>query len=256
MTKVLGVSIYSENIVSAVATICSSQSDPENRKPKLISATSAHGLVEAAKDITYKQLLNNFYWNLPDGMPVTWVAKLKGAKKIQRCYGPDFFAATISATKNLPLEHFFCGGKPGVADQLAEACQIKFGNHQIAGTYSPPFREMTDSEMEQLGQQIIRSGAHIVWIGLSTPKQEKFAERLCHYLSGGYIITVGAAFDFHTGQVKQAPKWIQKIGMEWFFRLLVEPKRLYRRYLEIVPKFIWLNFKEFIDFYIYKKGHI
>ena len=115
---------------------------------------------------------------------------------------------------------------------------------------------MSTAEMEVLGQQIQASGAHIVWIGISTPKQERFARKLSEYVQTDYIITVGAAFDFHTGRVKQAPKWMQNMGLEWFFRVLMEPKRLYKRYLEIVPKFIWLNIKEFLDFYISKKRYI
>lgn len=175
---------------------------------------------------------------------------------MKRCYGPDFFAALIKTTADLPMNHFFCGGKDGVAIQLKQVCQDRFGNNCVTGTYCPPFRELTEEEMKQLGQQIDGSHAHIVWIGLSTPKQEKFAERLVRYTRANFIITVGAAFDFHTGNVKQAPKWMQKAGLEWFFRLLMEPKRLFRRYSEIVPKFIWLNIKEFMDFYIFKKKHI
>lgn len=129
-------------------------------------------------------------------------------------------------------------------------------NHGVTGVFCPPFRDMSDAEMEVLGQQIQASGAHIVWIGISTPKQERFARKLRAYVQTDYIITVGAAFDFHTGRVKQAPKWMQNMGLEWFFRVLMEPKRLYKRYLEIVPKFIWLNIKEFLDFYISKKRYI
>lgn len=175
---------------------------------------------------------------------------------MKRCYGPDFFKALITATAALPIHHFFCGGKEGVAQQLKQVCEEQFANKQVSGVYCPPFRELTEAEMAALGQQITDSGANIVWIGLSTPKQEKFAERLSRFTKASYIITVGAAFDFHTGRVKQAPKWMQNVGLEWFFRLLIEPKRLYKRYFEIVPKFIWLNIKEFLDFYIYKKRHI
>ncbi len=154
------------------------------------------------------------------------------------------------------MNHFFCGVKEGVAEDLQVTVSREFGNHRITGVYSPPFRDMTDREMSELGQKITDSDAHIVWIGISTPKQEKFAKRLSKFTHSHYIITIGAAFDFHTGRVKQAPHWMQNIGMEWFFRLLMEPRRLYKRYLEIVPKFIWLNLKEFIDFYIRKKRNI
>ncbi|MCS6796775.1 MAG: WecB/TagA/CpsF family glycosyltransferase, partial [Raineya sp.] len=115
------------------------------------------------------------------------------------------------------------------------------------GTFCPPFREMTEKEIQDLAQKIQVSSADVVWIGLSTPKQEKFAYRLARFVNCHFIITVGAAFDFHTDRVKQAPRWIQNIGLEWFFRLMMEPKRLYKRYLHIVPKFIYLNFLEFLN---------
>lgn len=257
MIEVLNVPLYDADICQAVQTVINKiQSGECDQDKRCVSATGAHGLVEAHKDVAFKALLRRFFMNLPDGMPAVWIGRLKGAKKMKRCYGPDFFAALIKTTADLPMNHFFCGGKDGVAIQLKQVCQDRFGNNCVTGTYCPPFRELTEEEMKQLGQQIDGSHAHIVWIGLSTPKQEKFAERLVRYTRANFIITVGAAFDFHTGNVKQAPKWMQKAGLEWFFRLLMEPKRLFRRYSEIVPKFIWLNIKEFMDFYIFKKKHI
>jgi len=142
------------------------------------------------------------------------------------------------------VKHFLCGGKEGVADELKEAVATKFANRQVVGTFCPPFREMSDQEFKALGDEINRSGANIVWIGLSTPKQERFARRLAQFARVNFIVTVGAAFDFHTDRVTQAPGWMQKMSLEWFFRLMVEPKRLYKRYLEIVPMFIFLNLKE------------
>lgn len=257
MISVLNVPLYDKTIDNAVTDVIGRVKQwSESDTIHCISATGAHGLIEAHKDANFKAILCNFFLNLPDGMPAVWIGRLKGAKQMKRCYGPDFFKALISATADLPINHFFCGGKEGVALHLQEVCSIKFANKCVTGTYCPPFRELTDDEMIALGQQIIDSGAHIVWIGLSTPKQEKFADRLSRVTKTCFIITVGAAFDFHTGNVKQAPKWMQNAGLEWFFRLIMEPKRLYRRYFEIVPKFIWLNIKEFLDFYIYKKRHI
>lgn len=218
-----------------------------------ISATGAHGIIEAHKDPAFKQTLQNFWLNLPDGMPTVWVGRLKGAQNMQRCYGPDFFKAMMIATANLPINHFFCGGIQGVAEELKTAVGQKFNNQRVVGVFSPPFRPMTDPEMTILGQQIAQTEAHIVWIGISTPKQEKFAERLAKFVKVHEIITVGAAFDFHTNRVAQAPKWMQNAGLEWFFRLTKEPKRLYKRYGEIVPLFIGLHIKEFVDFYILKK---
>ena len=128
--------------------------------------------------------------------------------------------------------------KPGVAEELKNVCGQTFNNNNIEGFYSPPFREMSDDEMKGFRKKFNNKNTDIVWIGLSTPKQEIFAYRLSKYTKVHFIITVGAAFDFYTGKVKQAPKYIQKAGLEWLFRLLMEPKRLWKRYFEIVPLFI------------------
>jgi N-acetylglucosaminyldiphosphoundecaprenol N-acetyl-beta-D-mannosaminyltransferase len=247
MISVLSVPFYDKDIRSAVSDVMAGiMSGTSTAQNFCISTTGAHGLVEAGKDALFRQVLLDFYLNLPDGMPVVWVGRFKGASSMRRCYGPDFFEALLRATADKPINHFFCGGKKGVAESLKHAVSEKFVNHRVTGVYFPPFREMTDAEMQELGQQIIDSNAHIVWIGISTPKQERFARRLGDFTRTDFIITVGAAFDFHTGRLKQAPKWMQKAGLEWFFRLLAEPGRLYRRYFEVVPKFIWLNIKEFL----------
>lgn len=254
--NILSIPIYAGNIETAVTSILEDlQHQPKSRN-RCISATGAHGLVETHKNSNFKKLLSGFYWNLPDGMPTVWVGRLKGMKNMKRCYGPDFFEAFMKTSANKNLKHFFCGGKQGVAEKLKLISSLKFGNEQVTGVYCPPFREMTDDELAQLATKIKESGAKIVWIGLSTPKQELFADRLTKYVQVAYIITVGAAFDFHTGLLKQAPKWMQKLGLEWFFRLLMEPKRLFKRYFSIVPLFIWLNVKEFVEFYAFKKNRI
>ncbi|MBR2648164.1 MAG: WecB/TagA/CpsF family glycosyltransferase [Sediminibacterium sp.] len=253
MVKVLGLPIYDGTIESAVAEIVQPYTAGSiTNQNRCISATGAHGIIEANQDPAFKEILQAFYCNLPDGMPTVWVARLKGAKKIQRCYGPDFFKVLIKESANKPINHFLCGGKEGVADALKEVVH-SWGNHNVVGTFCPPFREITEGEWQEIGTMIQQAGTHIVWIGLSTPKQEKFAWKLTQYCKTDYIITVGAAFDFHTGTVNQAPKWMQQIALEWLFRLIMEPRRLYKRYLKIVPLFIWLNIKEFIDFYILKK---
>ena len=244
MPKVLDIPLYEFNISSATNDVVEEIVRRDAKRNKLISATGAHGIITAQKDQDFKKILSEFYYNLPDGMPGVWIGRLKGAKKMERCYGPDFFEAVMLATANKPIKHFFCGGKDGVADDLKESCGKRFKNYSIAGTFCPPFREMSDDEMKALGKQISDSGANIVWIGLSTPKQEKFAYRLKNFTNVDFIVTVGAAFDFHTGKVKQAPSWMQKMGMEWFFRLMMEPKRLYKRYIEIVPLFILYNLRE------------
>ena len=255
MVKVAGIQLYDgaiEQLVEEILLQCTA----EQQNNYSISATGAHGIVEASKNPAFKKTLDAFYINMPDGMPTVWVGRIKGAKKMRRCYGPDFFKALLVASADLPIAHFFCGGKEGVAENLKLNCEARFGNSHVVGTYSPPFSEMTNEELTLLGETINQSGAAIVWIGLSTPKQEVFALRLAQFTRVKFFITVGAAFDFHTDRVKQAPRWVQMVGLEWFFRLLMEPKRLFSRYFEIVPYFIWLNIKEFVDFCAFKKSEI
>ncbi|MFN5326440.1 MAG: WecB/TagA/CpsF family glycosyltransferase [Bacteroidota bacterium] len=216
------------------------------KTPRCISASGAHGLVISKENHFFKRILKNFYLNIPDGMPLVWIGKLKGAKRIKRCYGPDVFKNLITQSKDKKIKHFFCGGKKGIAEKLKNACEEQFKNFNICGTYSPPFYDLTDTEIKELANVINSNSPDVVWIGLGTPKQEIFAHRISKYLSCGYIITVGAAFDFHTGTVQQAPEYIQKIGMEWFFRLLMEPKRLWKRYLNIIPKFLTYSLLDLI----------
>jgi len=244
--SILNVSIYSSDISHIINDIISIfiKSDKTN---KIITATSAHGLVYSKSNPDFKKILDVFYINLPDGMPTVWIGRLKGANDMVRCYGPDFFRETVIATKDMNIKHFICGGKSGVAEELKEVCELRYGNQNVVGFYSPPFREISDDELKDLAKMINDSCVDIVWIGLSTPKQEIFAYRLSKYTKVHFICTVGAAFDFHTGRLKEAPKWIQNIGMEWFFRFLMEPKRLWKRYFEIVPLFILYNIKELFN---------
>ena len=213
---------------------------------RCVSAADAHVLIQADKDPEYKKLLNKFFLNLPDGMPIVWIARRKGFKNMQRCYGPDLFEMLMRKSANTILTHFLCGGKEGVAEELKVVCEKRFENHNIAGTYCPPFKEIEETEMQLLGETIGKSKADIIWIGLGAPKQEKFAAALSKYTDVAFIFTIGAAFDFYTNRQKQAPRWMQQTGFEWLFRLLMEPKRLGKRYAEVIPKFIWLNFVSLI----------
>lgn len=252
MVRVLDIPLYDADIKSSIELVLNDIST-KGKINLCISATGAHGIIYANKNNAFKNILNQFFLNLPDGMPGVWIGKLKGAKKMKRCYGPDFFKDLMIASAGKPIKHFFCGGKEGVANELKKQCGIKFNNYNIVGTFCPPFRTMCQEEFTELGQQINSSGADVVWIGLSTPKQEQFAWQLRQYVNVHFIITVGAAFDFHTDRLKQTPSWIQKIGMEWLYRLLNEPKRLYKRYFEIVPLFIYYNCKEFFATQLIKK---
>ncbi|MEQ8581150.1 MAG: WecB/TagA/CpsF family glycosyltransferase [Marinoscillum sp.] len=251
MIRILGIPLFAENIESATRLVLNESTLHNNNK--LVSATGAHGLVYAKKRPKFKSILESFYLNLPDGMPGVWVGRMKGAHKMQRCYGPDFFEEVMVESASTQMKHFFCGGKEGVADRLKDACEMKFSNYNIVGTHCPPFKSVDEYDYDEISQIIKESNADIVWIGLSTPKQEQFAFHLSKHTRVKFIICVGAAFDFHIGNVRQAPSWIQKMGMEWCFRLFMEPKRLWKRYFEIVPLFIYYNFAEFVIGKFYKK---
>jgi len=239
--KVLNIPIY----VGSIQSVCNLLINDLLKKTSsnsLISATGAHGIITSTENEDFHNILSKeFYINLPDGMPLVWIGKLKGFKEMERCYGPDFFAYLISATKHSSIKHFLCGGNEGIADELKEVCEKKFSNKQINGTLCPPFLPVNKYNYESIAEQINVAEPDIIWIGLSTPKQEIFAYNLSKYTKASFIICVGAAFDFHTDKLKQAPSWMQKIGLEWFFRLCMEPKRLYKRYFSIVPKFIYFN---------------
>lgn len=244
MIKVLQVSLYDAGLDAAVREMIDQCRASFPRSSKCVSATDAHGLVTARREPAFKGLLDSFYWVLPDGMPSVWLGRMRGAKTMTRCYGPDLFKRVFQDSADRPVRHFLCGGKEGVADELKEAVGRKFGNKNVVGTFCPPFREMSDEEMAALARQINSSGANIVWIGLGSPKQERFARRLAQWVSVHFIVTVGAAFDFHTDRVAQAPSWMQKMSLEWSFRLMMEPKRLYKRYLQVIPLFILFNLEE------------
>lgn len=248
-TEILGIRMYNLDIPSIVREMIQVCSGNEPRENRCISATGAHGMITARKDEEFKNILNSFYANLPDGMPGVWVGKLKGEKAMKRCYGPDFFAETMKASAQSDIKHFLCGGTEGVAEELRTSCREKFGNHQITGTYCPPFKAADEYDYEGIARLINQSGADFVWVGISTPKQEKFARNLSEYTNVHFIATVGAAFDFHTGRLKQAPPWMQKYGLEWMFRLLAEPRRLYKRYFEIVPKFLIFSLRDIGSFH-------
>lgn len=242
--EVIGTPLYALNIPTFTNFVIETCLQAP-RQNYCISAADAHCLVRCRKEKNFRQVLHSFYLCLPDGMPSVWIGRLKGAKQMDRCYGPETFKSIIAQSASHPtIKHFLCGGKEGVVEELARFCSNELGNEHIVGVNSPPFREMSEEEVKQLAEQINHSGANIVWLGLGSPKQEYFAKRLAQFTQTDFLFTVGAAFDFHTGRVKQAPRWIQRSGFEWLFRLLMEPKRLYKRYFEVIPAFLYYNLTE------------
>jgi N-acetylglucosaminyldiphosphoundecaprenol N-acetyl-beta-D-mannosaminyltransferase len=167
----------------------------------------------------------------PDGMPLVWLAHRHGYGHVERVYGPDLMLALCESSASAGYRHFLYGGAKGVPERLAENLLRRFSKLKIVGTYSPPFGPLSDEEDEELVQAINESNPDIVWVGLSTPKQERWMATHVDRLTAPVLIGVGAAFDFHSGEKRQAPRLMQRSGLEWLFRLLCEPQRLWRRYL-------------------------
>ena len=240
--NVLGTELYEDGFKSAVEEcIQLAQEEPKNF---LVSASDATVLVHSAHNPEFKKVLDDYYWNLPDGVPSVWLSKMKGAKNLTRCSGPDFFKEVVIKSKDLNINHFLLGGAPGVAEQLQSKCE-EWGNKNFVGINCPPFRDLTEEEFVQIANEINSANTNILWVSLGAPKQLYFAHKIAKYTKVQFLITVGAAFDFHIGKVKKAPIWIQKIGMEWLYRVCMEPKRLYKRYLKTVPWFIFFGIKDY-----------
>ncbi|AOS44607.1 Putative N-acetylmannosaminyltransferase [Lacunisphaera limnophila] len=174
----------------------------------------------------------------PDGMPLVWLGRWHGHRSITRVYGPDLLAAVCDAGRARGLRHFFYGGDEGVAAQLQEKLCARYPGLQVVGTCTPPFRDPTADELAALRAQAAATRPDVIWVGLSSPKQELFMAAHGSTLDAGLLIGVGAAFDFLSGRVPQAPRWMQRAGLEWLHRLATEPRRLWRRYLVHNPLFV------------------
>lgn len=234
--NVLGVGISVLNLTSALAAIA----DAIGRRRKgYICVTGVHGVMEAQADEAFKKILNGACLCTPDGMPMVWAGRLRGHRDMSRVYGPDLMLEVCAWSETSGARHFFYGGADGVAELLARKLQAKFPKLPVAGTFTPPFRPLTGAETSRLREQIAAAKPDIMWVGLSTPKQEKFMAEFLPKLDVTLMAGVGAAFDFHTGRVRQAPRWMQRGGLEWFFRLCSEPRRLAWRYLRNNPLFLW-----------------
>jgi N-acetylglucosaminyldiphosphoundecaprenol N-acetyl-beta-D-mannosaminyltransferase len=205
-----------------------------------ICVTGVHGIMEAQADNEFRRILNKSFLTTPDGMPTVWMGKIHGFSSMTRVYGPDFMSAFCGHSVERGYRHFLYGGKPGVAEELRAELVCKFPGIQIVGTYTPPFRPLNAGEEEQLVRLLDDSQADVLWCGLSTPKQERFMAAYQDRLPVRLMVGVGAAFDLLSGNLKEAPDWMKKSGLQWFYRLIVEPRRLWRRYLTNNPRFVWL----------------
>lgn len=203
-----------------------------------VCCATAYNVNLARDDRALRTAYNRSFLTTPDGMPLVWLGRAHGHRDITRVYGPDLMLAVCDAGRARGLTHYFYGGNELVAATLREKLTARFPGLHVVGCFTPPFRELTAAELTSLQADIAARRPDIVWVGLSTPKQEKFMATHGAALETGLLIGVGAAFDFLSGRVPQAPRWMQRRGLEWLHRLATEPRRLWRRYLVHSPMFV------------------
>ena len=235
--NILGIGVSAINMERTLEAIAEWIS---RREPRYVCVTGVHGLVESQRDEELRRIHNAAGLVTPDGMPLVWLSRLKGFRHVERVYGPDLLLAVCEHSVKRSYRHFFYGGASGVAELLTSRLQSRFPGLHIVGTDSPPFRPLTPEEDLAAVERINAAQPDIVWVGISTPKQERWMAAHVGRLTAPVLIGVGAAFDFHAGLKKQAPRWMQRSGLEWLFRLLSEPRRLGPRYLVNNPWFLWL----------------
>ena len=210
-----------------------------NGRRGYVTITGVHGVSEAQKDPELREIFHRALLVTPDGMPMVWMGRLQGQPSIQRVYGPDLMLNVCEHSVAEGLSHFFYGGVPGVAEELKRKLEARFPGLKIVGTCTPPFRPLNDAELHDLQERVRVVRPDFFWVGLSTPKQERFmAQHMSNLPETKIFIGIGAAFDLLTGRVRQAPRWMQSAGLEWLFRLSQEPRRLAKRYLVNNPLFI------------------
>jgi len=202
-----------------------------------ICVSDVNAILNASRSPDLRRIHNDSTLTLPDGMPLVWSGRMAGVRAMQRVCGPDLVPALLAAAADHGWRSYFYGGADGVADEMVERLTATVGPFPVAGVMSPPFRALGEEEDEEIVRAINETRADIVWVGLGAPKQERWMAEHRARLDAAVLIGVGAAFDIHAGRVSRAPRWMQRAGLEWSFRLLQEPRRLWRRYAVGIPAF-------------------
>ena len=231
-----------------VAALCSAwateRKSAKRDQARYICVASVHGIMLAHDDAQLANVFNEADIATPDGMPVVWALRSFGCAGQQRVYGPTLMLEICARAAEKGHRIFLYGGREETLADLSEMLRARFPGLVLAGSYAPPFRALTESEQQEVRRRIREAEADIVFVGISTPKQERWMYENRGAFPGVTLIGVGAAFDFHAGRTRQAPAWMQRRGLEWLFRLMVEPARLWRRYLLITPRFLPLWAKQ------------
>lgn len=234
-TKILGVNI----IVSDMEKILKHFIDKiAELKGKYICVSNVHTTVMSYEDEEYCNIQNSSYMALPDGRPLSIISKSRGYKEAKRIDGPELMIRTLELSERYGFTHYFYGSTEDTLNELMKNIKNKYPKTKIVGYYSPPFREITEVEDNEIVKEINSLSPDFVWVGLGAPKQEVWMYNHQNRVKA-LMIGVGAAFDYHAGKIKRAPKWVQYISMEWFYRLVQDPKRLWKRYFKTNFKFMY-----------------
>ncbi len=235
--NVLGVGLDAIGMDRAVTAI---QSAVDCDVKGYITFTGVHGIMESQADPELKRILNGAWLSPSDGRAAVWVGWLRGFFQMRQVPGPDLMLRICALSPPHGYTHFFYGGKTGVAEELKKSLLQRFPGLQVVGTFCPPFRSLNPREEADLIRQVAEARPDFFWVGLSTPKQERFMHRYIGQLDAKLLIGVGAAFDIHSGRIKDSPNWVKALGAGWINRLFQDPQRLWKRYLINNPKFAYL----------------
>lgn len=234
--SILGINIHAVDYEHAVATIIKAAAQ---KRPCSVSALAVHGVMTGVMDEVQAKRLNGLDLVVPDGQPVRWALSWLHQKKLpDRVYGPNLTLKVAEAMKKEGLSLYLYGSKQETLDLLVANFHKSYPQLKIVGMEPSKFRKLTPEERLEVAQRIKASGAHVVFLGLGCPRQETWAYEYRDLLNMP-ILAVGAAFDFHAGSLPQAPSWMQNLGLEWLFRLIQEPKRLWQRYIILNPVYLW-----------------
>ncbi len=240
-TEILGVPIDALRFEEALTTLVQWSRGEGSR---YVCTCPVYTLMQARENPRVLAALRGADMVAADGMPLVWMQQRRGQREAERVYGPDVLLALCERTVGTGVRHYFYGGLPGVPEQLTARLRQRFPALEIVGYEAPPMIEIGAAVDNAVVERLNRAGAHVIWVGLGSPKQDVWLAQYRPLLEASLLIGVGAAFDFVAGTKAQAPRWMQRAGLEWLFRLAHEPRRLWRRYVIYNTRFLWALLRE------------
>lgn len=237
--NILGVNVNITNMQNTLRVITENL---EDIKGNYICVSNVHTTVMSYENESYKNIQNSGFMTLPDGKPLSIVSKKRGFKEAERVTGPDLMEEIFKISNERGYRHYFYGSTQETLNDLKKKLNEKYHDINIVGMHSPPFRKLTKEEDLEIVKNINKTNPDFIWVGLGAPKQEIWMSEHKDKVKG-LMLGVGAGFDYHAEKICRAPKWMQRLSLEWVYRLMQDPKRLYKRYLITNTKFILLNLK-------------